>query len=47
MLPGVEIELNEKDDMLEGRIDVADVAQGDRDADFVELLDQFRLGTAG
>jgi len=48
MLPGVAVELNETDDMLEGRIDVADIARGERDADFVELLDQFRLGqTAG
>jgi GNAT superfamily N-acetyltransferase len=43
MLPGVEIELNETDDMLEGRIDIEEIPPGERDAEFVEMLDLCRL----
>jgi GNAT superfamily N-acetyltransferase len=42
MLPGVEIDLNQTEDMLEGRIDVADVATGEHDAEFIRLLEQHR-----
>lgn len=43
MLPGVEIQLNQTDDMLEGRIDVKEIGDGDHDAEFVEMLNLFRL----
>jgi GNAT superfamily N-acetyltransferase len=43
MLPGVEIQLNQTDDMLEGRIDVKEIGGGEHDAEFVEMLDLFRL----
>jgi hypothetical protein len=42
MLPGVVIELNETDDMLEGRIDILAIPPGDREAEFAALLDRFR-----
>jgi len=44
MLPGVEIDLNQTEDLLEGRIDVADVATGEHDAEFVRLLELHRQG---
>jgi len=46
MLPGVEIELNETEDMLEGRIDVLAIPPGDREAEFAALLDRFRRGSS-
>lgn len=44
MLPGVEVELDEDDGMLTGRIDVADVPEADRESEFVALLDRCRQG---
>jgi GNAT superfamily N-acetyltransferase len=42
MLSGVEIHLDEEDGLLRGRIDVASIPVSDREAEFVELLDETR-----
>lgn len=44
MLLGIEIDLNQADDMLEGRIDVADIPPSELAPQFVEVLDRYRLG---
>jgi hypothetical protein len=46
MLPGVVVELNETDDMLEGRIDVLAIPPGEHEAEFAALLDRFRRGSS-
>jgi len=46
MLPGVDIEENEVDGMLAGRVELAEVAASEREPEFVELLDRCRRGMA-
>lgn len=45
MLPGVDIEEDEVDGMLAGRIELEDLVPGERETEFVELLDQRRQDT--
>lgn len=44
MLPGVEIDDDESDGMLTGRIEISDVPTGPHEAEFVDLLDRCRQG---
>jgi len=47
MLPGVDIEEDEVDGMLAGRIELADLVPGERESEFVELLDRRRQDKPG
>ena len=44
MLPGIEIDDDESDGMLTGRIEISDVPTGPHEAEFVDLLDRCRQG---
>lgn len=44
MLPDVEVGLDEDDGMLTGRIEVADVPEGEHESELVTLLDRYRQG---
>ncbi|HEY4607145.1 MAG TPA: GNAT family N-acetyltransferase [Acidimicrobiia bacterium] len=46
MLPGVDIELDEADGMLTGRLEIEDLPSDDLDTDFVEVLDRSRIRDA-
>jgi GNAT superfamily N-acetyltransferase len=47
MLAGVEVVEDETNGLLTGRITVADIAVGPREAEFVEMLDRGRQGLPG
>jgi GNAT superfamily N-acetyltransferase len=47
MLAGIEVIGNETDGLLTGRIHIADIPPGPREAEFVELLDKDRQGLPG
>jgi len=47
MMSAFEVRFDEADGMLSGRIEVADVPPGERDEDFVGLLDRCRQGWPG